>query len=401
VRAPKALFLCLILLVTVLQPVLAINDYGEDEDYLGQVVDDYLNEDYVQTKNNVIRNDTLGCMELNYTDIPGITDEDFTTYTEVDVEGTVSKTASRITFTSLDRDDTAYVYKDFGENYFSGDFSMNVTMRDSSAYVTAWVGGWALWNEVDDTAGCWGGTGIQVYMYRAADVGWRLTQWTDGGATSDISLQGGYSTKYLTIERHGNRINCEIYNDEARTILYDNLTVTQNALAYRYIYGLQSLDSGDGDYMTGYIEKLNLGAHGSQSGYEDGEYYTTEMLDGDRALTLMYNVSIPEYCGATIEFSSDNSTWVDHNNNAGSDTLTVGFESLDLRDLNTASLYMRVNMTTNNWDTPRIYQLRLVTITDVVLGDGEAPALSMGKYYALAIILLILGILLGLGMRKR
>jgi len=309
-------------------------------------------------------------MELNYTDIPGVTNENFSTYTEVDVEGRVVVTDSRITFTHLDRDDTAYVYKDFGENYFAGDFSMNVTHRETAALLSAWAGGWALWNEVDDTAGCSGGTGIQVFMYRPSNLGWYLRQWTDGVATSDSSAWIDYSIKYLTIERVGNRISCAFYTDEARTSLWDNLTVYQEPTAYRYLYGLQSLDSGNGDYFTGYVENLNLGSMGGQSGYEDGGYYTTEMLDGDRALALMYNVSIPEYCGATIEFSSDNSTWVDHNNNVGSDTLTAGFESLDLRDLNTTSLYMRVNMTTNNWDTPRIYQLRLVTITDVVVGDG-------------------------------
>jgi len=386
-RRSRALLVALILLTTVLQPVLAINDYGEDEDYLGQVVDEYLNEDYVQAKNNVIRNDTLGCMELNYTYIFEVENENFTTYIEVDIEGTVSKTASRITFTSMDRDDTAYVYKDFGEDYFAGDFSMDVTHRESSALITGYAGGWALWNKVDDTTGCSGGTGIQVFMYRPSNPNWYIRQWTDGVATTDSSiLAGAYTTKYLTIERVGSRISCMLYNDAERTDLWDNITVYQELTAYRYLYGLQSLDSGDSDYYTGYVQDLNIGAG---SGYEDGEYYTTEMLDGDRALALMYNATIPENTAIIIEFSSDNSTWVDHNNVSGSDTLTAGYESLDLRDLNTTSLYMRCNMTAN-MDTPRIYQLRLVTITDVVAGEaGDTIIMGAAGFFWIILIIIV------------
>ena len=46
--------------------IVAAADYGEDETYLGQIVDDYENEDNVSAAYNVINNETLDCMELYF-----------------------------------------------------------------------------------------------------------------------------------------------------------------------------------------------------------------------------------------------------------------------------------------------------------------------------------------------
>jgi len=137
------------------------------------------------------------------------------------------------------------------------------------------------------------------------------------------------------------------------------------------------------------IANLDLGT-GLDQGYSDGEYYTEEMLEGDTGLVLMYNVSIPEDTGITIEFAEDNSTWVNHNGQAGYDTLIAGFESLDLRDLNTTSLYMRLNMTTTDIErTPRVHQLSLVTIADVILGEGDTIIMGASGIFWIILIIIV------------
>ena len=45
--------------------------------------------------------------------------ENFTTYTEVDPNNKLTVTSTKITAVDLDRDEDAYVYKDFGANNFS------------------------------------------------------------------------------------------------------------------------------------------------------------------------------------------------------------------------------------------------------------------------------------------
>jgi len=113
VRGEKAVFLTLILLATLLQPVLAINDYGEDEDYLGQVVDDYLTDDNVSSAVGVVHNSTLDCMELDRKSLSF--DANFSTWTEVDGSNRLSQTDTRSSFTTLYRsDNNIYLYKDEG-----------------------------------------------------------------------------------------------------------------------------------------------------------------------------------------------------------------------------------------------------------------------------------------------
>jgi len=138
--------------------------------------------------------------------------------------------------------------------------------------------------------------------------------------------------------------------------------------------------------------------------YESGYFYTINMLYGlnQSTIAILLNTTIPKKCSITVEFSQDNLTWVNDKNMVGSYEIRSGFQTIDLRDLSFNIIYFRFNLTNGGKTdyTPRLYQLRLI-YDDHVESGGTIPSESMSKYYALAIILLILGILLGLGMRKR
>ena len=115
-----------------------------------------------------------------------------------------------------------------------------------------------------------------------------------------------------------------------------------------------------------------------EEGFVDGYFTTENYLDqvNGSVLVQMTNATISGGAGITIQFSQDNSTWVNNLNAAGSNTLTAGFQSIDLRELNwSSSLYLRYNFTGLFASPPRLYQSRLITTLGQV-GAG-APGLNV------------------------
>ena len=362
--------------------MLAIDDYGEDEDYLGQVVDDYLNEDNIQAKNNVIRNATLNCMELNYSMADNPIPENYTDGSWIEWGANIAdltQTSTRSTWTNLAQTDEAILTKDKDHlgNYFD-DFTHNFTfcMTDIGAAVTAtrlYI--WSLSNFTNDSR--WHVIGVHDFLSLQIRGNvdnlyyFRLVEFHAGAVFSDTSALTFSEdvVYYIGIVKNDLSFIVEIYTDSLYQNLRERISLTlQDDYVFRYVYSPQSLDFlSNGNTVNGYVENLYIGRMEGIGQYVNGHYYTVEMLDGDRGIVLMYNVTTPEDTGMTMEFSSDNATWLDHNKDPGSDTLIEGFESLDLRDLNFTALYTRVNMTSLGENTPRIYQFRLVTITDVTL----------------------------------
>jgi len=408
VRTQKAIFFTLILLAPLLPSVLAINDYGEDEDYLGQVVDDYENVDNIAAMIDTIHNETLDCMELDYGIIPEMVLENFTLYTESDEGGGITIINATYVQYLSDRSKTRYIYYDFGvdglHNYkIYGHFKQDYHNEDAwTAFcmMSNWLGGEKQHRDIleDHTYFTIGGPGeIHLYEY-------------DSGVfySGSEKVVPDDTDFWYKLEKNGLIFEFDVYttkalrNAEENGDWFDDSLTLQNDYSFRYFYLVNNHDSALVKMARYFMYQHYF--YDNVSGYKTpGTYYTINVLEGDPALTIIYNLTIPAGCGATMEFSTDNITWINHNNEAGSDTLIAGYEALDLRDIYNGTIYRRVNMTGTVTDTPRMWQERFVTVT----GDEfcptceEAPALSMGKYYALAIILLILGILLGQGMRKR
>lgn len=141
----------------------------------------------------------------------------------------------------------------------------------------------------------------------------------------------------------------------------------------------------------------NTGLPIVKGGYEtDGYFITDDYLNytTGNSLGLLTNTSIPEGTSLTVQFSNDNSTWVDNDGNVGSTIIEDGFYAIDLRNLNYTDSYKMVNFTGTPLSTPRLYQLREIT-TNGTAGNGVSTPSE--DYAGLFIVGLIIGLIIGIG----
>lgn len=367
-------------------PIVHAADFGEDEEYLDQIVDDYEDTDFVNVTVEIIHNASLECMELNYTSGGGF--ENLSAYTEVDSAGDLTVTDNNLTWDTMRRDAESWVVYDFGAGYFT-DFQVNYTLDfsdieagdDSSRDINALS---MFSNSIGTFADVIAGDLLCILPRQVGLTDDRhiivLRQMKGGGDEVYEVGAGNYfmTPLYITLERSGTTVTMRTYSDYERTALLETLTDTGVNDAYRYFHILASYDSATGDpadHSTGIITNVTFGMYAM---YSTSGYYTTiDMLDGDRGLALMYNGTIPAGTVMTIQFWNG-SAWVDHNNEAGSDTLTEGYETLDTRDIYPTACPVRVNQTSDGGDTPRMNQLRWITVTTVDVGGGLFPGLAIG-----------------------
>lgn len=374
----KAGILIFLFLFSTILPIQAATNegYGEDETSLGQFVDSFKDLNNVSVRVLVERNSTLNAMELNFT-TGFLVEEDFTTYTAQDPNNDYTINASTILFTTIERQWNASVYRDYGGGFF-GDFQHNFTLVMTDIEAGDATGADTYWPYSLTNANLSFGSLIALGADARADAillgirqeganddlfRWRVLQITNGGATFNL-IQGlgtnnPMDTYYITISRTGNTVDYSIYTDEARTALNFNYNnAGGDNTQYRFVGNANQFSASDGtDYVTGAVKDLNFGD--SVEGYSlDGYFTTTNYLNYADGATLVQltNTTIPAGTGITVEFSDDNSTWVNPT------VLTEGFHSIDLRTLNFSSqYYLRGNLTGPGTDTPRFYQSRLIT----------------------------------------
>lgn len=202
--------------------------------------------------------------------------ENFTTYTEVDPNSRISKTATKVTWTLLTRDEDAYVYLDKDADYFNGDFTIYLTHRTTavSASGTRVLGCWSLTNTIDDLWGIYVANGDWLAVLAGQTLGGAgaPTLWLvecDGGSQYgspanpyEIALNTDY---YLTVIRDESvgtygTLYLYIYSDASRTTLLDTQTLTLHAkVDFRYIYAIQTQDTDTATLThSGYTENLEL-----------------------------------------------------------------------------------------------------------------------------------------------
>ncbi len=195
--------------------------------------------------------------------------ENFTTYTEVDEGGDISRTAPRITVTSMKVSRSSWVIKSYGAGYFD-DFEIEFTIRttdvSSASSSNRGLGLVGFSNSVGDYATCKNGDLFALYM---TENGSSNDQWVigfiqfSGGVLRFKQKTGralGLVTRYFTMSKSGADGVLRIYTDSARTSLEDTIALTGIDDAYRYVYGIMCYDgTGDvNDYWSGYVENLDL-----------------------------------------------------------------------------------------------------------------------------------------------
>jgi hypothetical protein len=359
----KGYLLLIILLIFNTRIVYA--QHGEDE-YLYQIVDDIENHDNFGYNQSIAHNSTLDCLQLI-----GIPDwfENYTTYTEVDDDGDLTVNDYQIEWSSMRRDTNASVSYDFGVDFFH-DFTHEWILKIDdieAGDVTGadFLGTGGVSDVRGSTADMITGDYIAVRMRQEADnddlFRWYLLMRSGGvnviQIVQPLGTNNPLDTYYLRLTRSGTNVTFYAYTDEARTVL--NAKLTSNAGddddSYRYYNPLVSHNfAGDGaDHSSGFVYNTSLGLGGFDN---EGYIFGNNNLNGiGYTLVDLLNASIPANDIITVQYSSDNSTWVN------TITLVDGLNSIELRGLNYTNLYRLINMTDGVADsTPRLFQVRLI-----------------------------------------
>lgn len=193
--------------------------------------------------------------------------EDFTTYTEVDPNSRLAKTATRVIWTDLTGDEDAFVYVDKGANYFADDFTHLITANNTALGHDVGVYCWVLTNVVDSVTNIYIANGdclaVRLYGYSGA-YSITLTEIVGGAIVTDaysISLNTAYYLKIVRDESFGanGKLYCYIYSDTARTTPLATLSITLAAKRdFRYIHAANTGDSNRPASSSGYSENLEL-----------------------------------------------------------------------------------------------------------------------------------------------
>lgn len=183
--------------------------------------------------------------------------EDFTDgWIEKDDNNHIDFTAHHIDFACY-RDEDAWLYKDRGVDHF-GDFEHLVDVKPVEIAVSDCGIVWCLSNDIDDLMGLrtGGKTAVALLFYAVTveyltEVRLYLEEEYGGSPYNDYSVVTEGTQYYLTINKVGTTIFCEIYTDSSRENLHDNITRTLHGdHKFRYIFACNTLNTGtakDGD----------------------------------------------------------------------------------------------------------------------------------------------------------
>ena len=200
--------------------------------------------------------------------------ENFLDYTEVDLNEHISKNSSRVTGAGIVMEESAYVYKDKGVGYFSGDFDHKLDVKFTSTTFGGYIFLWGLANEVGDWVNYKGTPSnyVSIHITHSWEASpnyiLQLYGSFNGGANQISGVKGNVNINtmyYLRIKRTGNTVTCDIYasaaNRDSETSPTAQLTITLGgATAFRYIYAIHSFThaTSTGKDMSGYVENLDL-----------------------------------------------------------------------------------------------------------------------------------------------
>ncbi len=342
----KILFILTIIIISTIPNVNGFKEF----------IDDFSNDNFIQSKNNLIYNETTKSVYLQSDGV--ITNYDFTTFTEVDEGNCETYNSSFITITNYDRTKNLHLYKDMGIDAI-GDFIYNIDMMMvSSDSASNYIWFVVVANQVGDYQEV---TNLQGLAIRH-NVGTRyLMLYDKGGGAGDsmiISLNVWY---YITFSRIGSTLNVYVYSDSSRLTLIDTLTQAgAQTTAWRYLYGSMGFDYSSGNNVISAKIRNLKGGGGYRS---NGVLYTKDIMQNFTGYThsLLYN-----YTNGLIKisYSNDNSTWVNHYDVGGYDIFN-SLNAVNLITLNYLSpLYLKIELFRSGIsETPIFYGYRLM-VTD-------------------------------------
>ena len=196
--------------------------------------------------------------------------ENFTTYTEIDPNSHITVTsASKIDFAGLTRNEDAYVYKNFGADYFGNDFTINFDAQLTSGDASINIYVCALANLLDD------GYGIEVtsadslittnLVNVSGDYRIYLKEASSGALYNTYYSVSAATTYYLTMRRNvfDLMLYLDIYSDSGRTTKLTTLSLELHQhYNFKYLYPVQSYNSGHALVGTGFVQNLEITSNG-------------------------------------------------------------------------------------------------------------------------------------------
>jgi hypothetical protein len=190
--------------------------------------------------------------------------EDLTTFTEVDPSSVLTVSSDDVTFTGLTRATSTYVYKDYGVDSFddfSIDFEYKVTANSSGGlnFNGMFI---SLSNSIGEREAIRTASGnIQGLLCgnSGASRFIGLCETKSGSNYASAFFTPALNTDYYcTLSRVGTALNLKLYSDANRTTLAGQLSLTVLALPFRYLYAVQSVNSGQAVTMSGVVGKVAI-----------------------------------------------------------------------------------------------------------------------------------------------
>ena len=213
--------------------------------------------------------------------------QDFTAWTETDASARITVAAESLVVAALADEETAYVTKDFGADYFAADFEVTIPFKASTGTTaTDLVYIWAMANQVSQSMA----TAITAGTQKLLAVSFLANSTTQGGLTlregdgTNVDTQAGTTTiltvgtqYYLRICRDESvttfgTLYCYIYSNAAMTDLVEVISLVLDIKTdFRYMYAFS-----DGGLLTG--AQLFSGTVGAMT--LDQHPYTLEGMVG-------------------------------------------------------------------------------------------------------------------------
>ena len=231
--------------------------------------------------------------------------EDFTTYTEVDPNSHLDKTANHVDHKGY-RNEDCYLYKDKGANHF-GDFTHLIDLKPVGHGTTS-AGLSTIWmlsvDTVDDIYGIKtaGKTAIAVCCQGYSTASTYLWEMYGSSAYNSAVLSLTYGTQYyLKIVKSGTTLTLYIYTDSARTTQITgspvSLTLHADHLC-RYVFAGNTYNDGTDTNKWVDVDIDNLDLQEENTAYIDrnftltAEIPPTALVDKDFILTIgTYTIS--------------------------------------------------------------------------------------------------------------
>lgn len=202
-----------------------------------------------------------GHTAINSTEVAGIQNYTSGNYTEIDATERLTVSAYTITVASLDNDETAYLYRDFGTDYFNGNLKFKLVLNIGAAGNTgAAIFPWALSNDIG-TISSLNGAGAdkdalfleQYVVVAAPNYFLQIGFYKDGVLTSSGGVKVAINTTYYcdiyrnSTEGVSGKLYCDVYTAPSFTGSYSqtSLNLDENE-SFRYLYGISSSDIGVG-----------------------------------------------------------------------------------------------------------------------------------------------------------